>query len=890
MLACLAGGPGAADAAQQAGAAKAPPAAQAAGAVADSTPLHYQLTITPDFGTATFDGDLTIDLRVERPTTRITLDAVDLTIHRADISLPYERTVTPTITTDAATGTVTFAVPTRLYPGMIKLHVGYAGKLRSDGRGFYLVRAGGREYLVSQMEATDARRAFPCVDNPAYKASFALSAVVDRRLTAVSNGKLVSDTPGEKFGTHVLRFSTTPRMSTYLVALAVGDFACVEGASDSTPIRVCTAPEAKDRAAFVLEAARRAFQFDAQYFTFKYPFRKLDLLAVPGGFPGAMENSGAIFFDDHWLVDSSDAPEGLAQQVAVSISHEIAHQWLGNVVTMRWWDDLWLNEGMATWLAPKAVAAWKPEWRVEMGALAEARKAMRMDAFRSARPVRAAVATEAEIEESFDAMAYEKAGAVLRMVEAWTSPETFRNAVNAFIRGHAYENATSEDLWREVSAAAGKPADLVLRGFLTQPGIPLVAVESACDGDETVVTASVRRYTLDPGAPPLAPMMAAPVSPQRAGLGAAPVPTLPQASPWAVPLQLRGVNATAPMLVSKAELLTEPRQTFRIGGCFPAVLADSGALGYFHVAYRPDALAQFFSLAASRLTPAERVRLLDDQWAMAQAGTESIGVYLSLAAALAADTTPEVVETIAEGLGYLRERVVGEPARVPFESWVQKTWRPMAATLGWQPTANETADRRRARAAVLGILGDAGRDAAVLTMARTLIAADLSGAQRVDRGMLPAVRRLAARTADAEMLEKLSRQDPVEVLSSAGDAPLVTRMVESAMKKTANQDDLPALIAAALANPAVNVQVWNLVKSRWPDVEPTLGAPFALSVIVGAAGSFCDAATREDVKQFFADKTATTARTLQLTLDRIDACRDFRLRQETALGDWLKKP
>ncbi len=843
----------------------APPVAVATPPPLDAVPLHYQLTVTPDFGTATFDGDLTIDFRVDRPTQRITLDAVGLDIHDADIALPDDRHVRPSVTTDAAEGTATFTVATRLYPGTIKLRIDYEGRLRSDGRGFYLVRTGGRKYLVSQLESTDARRAFPCVDNPAYKASFAVSAVIDQKLTGISNGRVISDTPAEKFGKHVLRFGTTPRMSTYLVALAVGEFGCLEATAESIPIRVCASPENKDRGAFVLEAARRALQFDSQYFTFKYPFGKLDLLAVPGGFPGAMENSGAIFFDEGWLADPDREPENAAADVAVTVSHEVAHQWLGDVVTMKWWDDLWLNEGMATWLAPKAVAAWKPAWRVEMSALADARKAMRVDALRSARPVRAGVATEAEIEESFDAIAYEKAASVLRMVETWVGPDAMRNAVNAYVRAHAYGNATGEDLWNQVATAAGKPADQVLRAFLTEPGVPLVSIRSACEGDETSITASVRRYATE-GEAASAP-----------------------AASWPIPLEVRGVNRTAPMLVSTPHLLTEATQTFRIAGCFSAVLADSGATGYFHTAVQPEALALLTSVASSRLTPAERVRLLDDQWALSAAGTESIGAYLSLVAALAGDTTPEVLEAIAEGLDFLRAHVVDDSSRQPFEAWVRAVFGPRVAALGRQPKAGDPAELERLRAAALDILGTAARDADTLTMARTLVVADASGAQPADRAMLPSLRRLAARTADAELLEKLRAQDPVETLASAGDASFVTQALESAMRRPSGRADLPALIAAALDNPAVNGPVWLLVKARWADIQPALDGSFALSGIVAATGSFCDAPAREDVKQFFADKTSTIRRTLQLTLDRIDACRDFRLRQGTPLTEWLTR-
>jgi aminopeptidase N len=900
---CLAGPPIRATP-DQAPAARAQPAApgRPADRVLDATPLHYQLTVTPDFGTAAFDGDLSIDFRVDKPTEKITLDAVNLDVYDAEIFLPYERRVRPSISVDAAGGTVTITAPARLYPGTLKLHLLYSGKIRNDGRGFYLARSHGRKYLLSQMEATDARRAFPCVDDPAFKASVAVSAVVDQRLTAISNGKLISDTAAEKYGKHLLRFGTTPRMSTYLVALAVGEFGCLESSAESVPIRVCAVPENKDRGAFVLEAARRAFQSHARYFTFKYPFRKLDLVAVPGGFPGAMENSGAVFFDEGMLVDPAEVSEAVQARIATAISHEVAHQWLGDVVTMRSWDDLWLNEGLATWIESKPVAAWKPSWHAELAHAASARRAMRVDAMGSARAARSPMGSEAQIEESFDEVAYDKAAAVLRMVEAWVGADVFRNAINAFVRAHAYENVTGEDLWNALAAVAEKPVDQVMRAYLTRPGLPVVTVQSSCDATETIVTATVRRSPVSsnpietptetvsavppvPAAGPVTPLAAAGIQSARKAV----MPVAPQApsSAWPVPLQVRGINPTAPMLIFTPRLLADDPQSFRIGGCFPAVFVNSGATGYFVTAYRADALAQLTALASARMTPAERIRLLDDQWTLAAAGLSDIGDYLAVVAALSRDDTPEVMEDIADGLSFLRDHVVGEASSAPFDAWVKKTLGPTAAALGWKAAAEEPEDRRRLRAAVVSILGRAGRDRDAQATARTLFAADVAGAQRLDRELRGAVISVAARSADAEMLETMRRRDAEATLAAAGDPRFVVRALDDALRDAERRQELPGLTAAGLRNPAAAADVWKFVTERWSEIQPAFANHLALAEIVTASGSACNLAARNDVQRFFADKTSSIARTLQLSLDRIDACRDFRIRQEGPLASWL---
>ena len=341
------------------------------------------------------------------------------------------------------------------------------------------------------------------------------------------------------------------------------------------------------------------------------------------------------------------------------------------------------------------------------------------------------------------------------------------------------------------------------------------------------------------------------------------------------------------MLVFTPVLMTEQPQVFRLTGCFSAVLSNSGATGYYRTAQAPAALAHLVSLAASRMTAPEQVRLLDDQWALAAAGLAGIGDYLSVVAALSTAPAPEVIETAGQGLGFLREHVAGLDAHEAFEAWVRKTFGPVASSLGWRGAPGETEDRRRLRAAVLDILGTAGRAPDVLATAHTLFIADLSGAQPIDPTLRETVTRLTARTANAELLATLQRRDGAEVFAAAADAGFVVRALEEALTDAAGREGLPAWVAAGLANPAVNGGVWTFVTSHWNELRPRMGAAFALPAIVSAAGSFCDAGRREEVGQFFADKTAATPRTLQLALDRIDACRDFRLRQEGRLAEWV---
>ncbi len=727
-----------------------------------------------------------------------------------------------------------------------------------------MVRTLDRRYLLSQMESSDARRAFPCVDNPASKASFALSAVIDDGITAISNGPVVSDTPGPKAGRHTVRFGTTPRMSSYLVALAVGVFECVEGAAESIPIRVCTLPERKDMARFALEAAEQAFAFDYRYIGFHYPFRKLDLVAVPGNFPGAMENAGAIFFDEGLLANPARASQSALSEEAAVLSHEIAHQWLGDVVTMASWDELWLAEGFATWMAPKPIAEWKPPWHPEIAAVTSIGDAMRLDALRSTRPVRAPVSTAAEIDESFDQIAYDKGAAVVRMLEAWLGPDAFRKDLSAFVHAHAFGPMTTDDLASDLQSASGQPVAAVLSGFISRPGVPELSIESSCQGDETVVTASARRFS--PGA----------------------LPATPESAGWTIPLGLRGIGSGPDVPAPSTVLMTAPRQTFKLAGCFPAVFANAGASGYYYTAYTNEEVARLASAAERQLTPVERVRLLEDTWDLARAGHQAIADYLSVAAALAADTTPAVIEELDRELTFARSYLVPGPEHALFESWVTRVFAPVGQSLDWKPAPDENEDRVRQRRAVLDILGRAGRDRDVLATARAMIDAHLAGRERIDPVFMPLVVRLAAVNADAGLLPRLRGLDEEEVLKTTSDAAFVIGVLTGGLTVTEGRDPWLAWLSAALDNPAAQAQAWKLAVSRWSDVRQGFADPLALSALVARAGQLCDGESRDSVREFFADKTAAIPRTFQLTLDRIDACRDSLLRVDGPLADWLK--
>ena len=635
------------------------------------TPTHYDLWFAPDLEKATFRGRESITVNVERPSTTVTLNAAEIafgevTIEDAAGSQPAK------VSLDDKAETAAFTVARALSRGKATITIAYTGILNDKLRGFYLSEANGRKYAVSQMEATDARRAFPSFDEPSYKATFAIALLIDNGDTAISNGRQLSDTPGPDSGKHTVVFAPTPKMSTYLVALLVGDFVCRSGAAGATPIRICSTPDKLPLTAFALSAAQQQVAFFNDYFGIPYPYEKLDIIGIPDFAAGAMENAGAITFRERLLLaDEANASVGVRKAVASVISHELAHQWFGNLVTMKWWDDIWLNEGFATWAANKPLAAWKPEWKMDVSAATETQFALGLDSLRSTRAIHTQVSTPAEINEVFDPIAYEKTSGVLNMIEAYVGPESFRRGVSSYLKKYAQGNAAGEDFWLEMTRVTEKPVNRIMKSLVDQAGAPLLSVSSRCVNNTTEVSIKQRRFTGTPEAAKADPL------PGR----------------WTLPVCVKTATGESCSLVSEAE------QTIRAPGC-GAAMVNADARGYYFTEYTPAAVAAL-ATRTPPLTAAERISLLGDEWRMATSGRHDIGTYLELAAAFATDSTPAIISEIATRVGYVLSDIADAAERPAFEAWLRKAFRPALDRIGIDPKPGDSDDVNSVRGTLL---------------------------------------------------------------------------------------------------------------------------------------------------------------------------------------------
>jgi aminopeptidase N len=841
-------------------------------------PEHYTLWFAPDLEKETFRGRESIRVTLTEPATSITLHAAEIEFGEVTIT-SAGRTQVATVTKDAKSETATFTVPQRLGEGQATIQITYNGILNDKLRGFYISKANGRKYAVTQLEATDARRAFPSFDEPLYKATYDISLTVNAGDMAISNGAQTSDKPGPEPGTHTVTFARTAKMSSYLVAMLVGDFVCRDGASDGTPIRVCSTPDKRDLTGFALEAATHQLKFFNTYFGIKYPFGKLDIIGVPDFSAGAMENAGAITFRERLLlVDPKDSSLGARKRVAGIIAHEIAHQWFGDLVTMKWWDDIWLNEGFATWMASKPLAAWRPEWRVDLDDAADTQGALSIDALKSTRAIRMKVETTEEINEVFDGIAYQKTAAVLRMIEMYVGPESFRKGITSYLKRFSYSNAAGEDFWEEVARVTGKPVDRIMRSFVDQMGAPVIAVRNKCTQDATgrsdktgstsEIALTMGRFVGTPGAS---------ASPQT----------------WTLPVCYRTTTGQP-----RCELIDRPERTIRANGCDP-VFANADSRGYYFTDYAPDSVRALVKSAGS-LNPAERISLIGDEWWMVRAGRHDIDLYLDLAAAMAGDETPAITDAIAGRLDTIADDIANADERPRYEAWIRTRFSPALTALGLPGSSTDADDIQSRRATLLSLVGITGNDADMQRRARELAVKYVADTSTLSGTFAPAVLSVAAVGGDAALydlyrgqLDKLSAQPELyyrflNTLPSFRDPALVKRTLEFAMSPAVRSQDAGSLIAALLAHPSSREIAWEFTRTQWPALLKKLDIFQGVPAIVESFGAFCSAPMAAGVKQFFAtNPLPAVERTAQQAIERIENCVALKTRQAKPFAAWL---
>jgi aminopeptidase N len=827
-------------------------------------PESYMLTLTPDLKAATFSGVESIAVTLAEPTNAITLNAAEIAFQSVTAAAGgKQQKAAVSLDKDKQQATFTFAA--KLPAGKATLSIVYTGILNNELRGFYLSKTARHNYAVTQFESTSARQAFPSFDEPAFKATYDISLVIDSADTAISNGAIISDTPGPAAGKHTLHFDTTPKMSTYLVAFLVGDFQCASGESDGVAIRSCATPDKVALTPYSVDVAKHVLHYYNNYFGIPYPLKKLDLIALPDFEAGAMENFGAITYrETDLLLDPKTASVGAKKQVALVVAHEMAHQWFGDLVTMQWWDNIWLNEGFATWMENKAVANMHPEWNIDESVAGDLDQTLGLDAQPTTRAIRAKADTPSEINQMFDGISYGKAGAVLGSVENYLGEETFRQGVHNYLAAHLYGNATAEDFWGAQTAVSHKPVDKIMESLIAQPGEPIVTFSEPADGQAAVVQ---KRFFLSPSIQPN--------------------PT----QKWTFPVCFKTVSGQDCQLLTPADsVLKTPA-----GGLF---FANAGGKGYYRSAYPATIYQALVAQVEAALTPAERISLIGDEWAQVRANKASIGAYLDLVTAVKSDPGAEVSDAAIGGVNAAYSRIAATAEeRAALAAWIRSTFAPEYAKLG-APAESDSPNTRELRAQLFGVLGFFGKDPAVLAQAREIAAKYISDQGSVDATLGQTALAIAARNGDAKLFNQLqaiyeTSTNPefqigaLRLLAQFQDPALIRRSLDYAVSGKVRNQDAVIQFAIALGNDGNRDLAWKYIQKNWNKVKAQFTTEMG-AVLVGSTGGFCSAESRASVEAFFAThKVAASDKALKHSIEHIDGCMELRALQEPKLKQWL---
>lgn len=828
-------------------------------------PSHYDLNLTPDLKTATFTGSDSIDVDIKQPTTTIVLNSAEIDFESVKITAAGQEQ-TATVFTDKDKEEATFTVPQQLPTGKAVIAIRYKGILNNELRGFYLSRTKRRNYAVTQFESTDARRAYPSFDEPAFKATYNVTLVIDKGDTAISNSPIESDTPGPGADKHTLKFDTTPKMSTYLVAFLVGDFQCTKGEADGVAIRVCSTPDKVQLTPYALEVAKFALHYYNNYFGIPYPLKKLDLIGLPDFEAGAMENFGAITYrETDLLVDAKNASVGAKKRVALVVAHEMAHQWFGDLVTMQWWNNVWLNEGFATWMENKATAAMHPEWNIDQDVAEDEDNTLNLDAQPTTRAIRAKADTREEIEQMFDGISYGKAGAVLLMVENYLGEETFRQGVHNYLAAHLYGNATAEDFWNAQTATSHKPVDKIMESFVAQPGEPILAFGKPARNS---VPVTQTRFFLTPSIKP------------------------DPAQKWTLPVCFRTASGT-----ETCNLLT-PQATSLSTPTTDTFFANASGKGFYRTSYPPDVYADLVRHIESRLRPTERISLIGDEWAKLRANQASVGDYLDLVTAVKADPNADVIGTSMGGVEAIYSRLAfTKTEQEGLAAWLRRSFAPEYKKLS-APSPSDSSNTSELRAHLFGVLGYFGKDPSVVAEANEITQKYLADPSSVDATLAQPALGIAARNGDAALFDKLQHvyehaTNPevqigaLHLLTQFENQDLEKRGLEYAISGKVRNQDAAIEFAIALETDPDRDLAWSFVKEHWDAIHALL-TPELGSYLVAGTGTFCSADARDDVQQFFANhKVASADRAVKHAIERINGCIELRNLQEDNLKKWL---
>jgi puromycin-sensitive aminopeptidase len=842
------------------------------------TPRRYDLELAPDLGAAAFEGTVAIDVDVHEPVDEIVLNALELDIAEAWIDLPDGSRLDAEVRLDEKSERAFLALTTTAPKGTAVVHVRFAGILNDKLSGFYrstFTDESGEERVIAttQMEATFARKAFPCWDEPRAKATFAARLVVPEGLTALSNGAEIAR---ESLADGRIRvtFAETMPMSTYLVAFVVGPLEVTDPIEVlGTPLRVACPPGKKHLTAYALDVATACLKWFTDYYAIPYPGGKMDLVAVPDFAFGAMENNGCITFREVLvLVDPAAATKPELMNITDVVNHEIAHMWFGNLVTMGWWEGIWLNEAFATFMETKATEAFRPDWNrwVEFG-LSRA-MAFDTDALDSTRPIEYPVVSPEEAEGMFDVLTYEKGGAVLRMLEQYLGEDTFRDGIRRYLADHAYGNTVTTDLWDAIEAVSGEPVRRIMDSWILQGGHP--EIEASLAGPSTLRLRQ-ERFRLSAATDPEG---------TEAGDGLGEL--------WAVPIVLRA--SVGGEEIEQRVLLDTPETDVDLGGTIEWVLINAGGHGFYRVRY-VDALRRgLVHHGIGHLEILERFGIVDDAAAQLVAGSVDLPEVLDLVRAYGDETDVSVWKRLRGLFAELDGILVEEGDRAAFQATVRAVAGPALRRIGLHPGPSDDDRVRELRGVLLVVSAVYGADPEAIAEARRVREAAIADASAVDPELAGAATVVVAETGGADDFEiGLARyraaSTPQEetrelyALARFHHPDLMDRLCELCLTEVRTQN-APYVLRGAIANRTEGERAWSFVRRNWEAINERYPSNSIVRMLEGLT-ALAEDTVAADVQAFFAEhEVPQGAKQLSQHLERQKAAVALRRRTKGSLG------
>lgn len=814
-------------------------------------PKEYDIELRPDLENFTFEGKETIELFVGKSTDRITLHAKELEIETAEILAGREQIFAKNISYDAKRDTATFTFPKKAPAGKVLLTLVFKGILNDKMRGFYkssyIFKGKVNHIATTQFEATDARRAFPCFDEPAHKAVFHVSLVVPKGKTAISNTLPISRAKHEA-GYEVIRFSPTPKMSTYLLAFIVGDFEYLEKKSKrGVIVRVYTTPGKVHQAKFALDCAVKTLEFYEKYFDIRYPLNTLDMIAIPDFDSGAMENWGAITYRENaLLVDEKHSAASSKQWVALVIAHELAHQWFGNLVTMEWWTHLWLNEGFASYIEYLAVDKLFPKWDIwTQFATNDLGIALRLDALASTHPIEITVHHPSEIGEIFDAVSYSKGASVIRMLAHYIGERDFRDGLRYYLKKHSYKNTETIHLWQAFEKISGKPVSKIMHNWTSKPGYPIIKAEVV----NNKIDLSQSRF------------FSSPASKKR----------VMDKTKWEIPI-----------------IFGENKINF-------------GETGFFRTAYSKELLEKLKNPVQNKTLPAiDRLGIIRDLFALSEAGTIPTTDALEFLPSYRLEENYTVWLELATGLAQLEQVFAGTPAIEGIRKINLTLFSPVLSRLGWSAKKGEAHTDAFLRSLAIARLGRAG-DGKVIAEAREKFAFIVKN-KRVDpdiRGVVYTLAALSGTMTDYKKLIKLYKKETLHeeknriggALGDFADPKILKLACEFAISKNVRIQDTVGILSSVAANPQGRDVWFRFIKKNWKTLMSRYGGGgFTLSRLVKGPSGSAEEKHHKEFKKFFATHDAPGAkRSIEQVLERLEGNVLWRKRDGKNIADFLSK-